>query len=186
MVATADGAIYAMRRSLFKEADSDLIQDFMHPILVSLQGAQSVMSRDAVCFEEFSTAGEFARQVRMVAMAAAVYFRFLPDLIRSGCWRSVLVLTSHKMLRWLTAPLVGFATLATIALAHLGGIYRAALGGEILFAIVAGMGMAARRRGLEGKVTFAYQFAVLNCAQAIGLWRCFSGQVPVVWKPRNL
>ena len=122
----------------------------------------------------------------MVAMAAAVYFRFLPELIRNGCWRSILVLTSHKMLRWLTAPLLGIAILATMALAHLGGIYRIALGGEILFAIVAGLGLAARRRGLEGKATFAYQFVALNCAQAIGLWRCFSGEVPVIWKPRNL
>lgn len=186
VVATADGAIYAMRRSLFKEMDAALINDFMHPILVSLQDAQSVMSRDAVCFEEFSAAGEFARQVRMVSQAAVVYFRFLPQLIRNGCWRSIIVLTSHKMLRWLTAPLLGIAILATIALAHLGGIYRIALGGEILFAIGAGLGLAARRRGLEGKATFAYQFVALNCAQAIGLWRCFSGQIPVVWKPRNL
>jgi cellulose synthase/poly-beta-1,6-N-acetylglucosamine synthase-like glycosyltransferase len=186
VVATADGAIYAMRRSLFKEMDPALINDFMHPILASLQNAQSVMSRDAVCFEEFSAAGEFARQVRMVSQAAAVYFRFLPELIRNGCWRSIMVLTSHKLLRWLTAPILGIAILATMALAHLGGIYRIALGGEILFAIVAGLGLAAWRRGLEGKLTFAYQFVALNCAQAVGLWRCFSGEVPVVWKPRNL
>ena len=186
VVATADGAIYAMRRNLFKEMDPALINDFMHPILVSLQNAQSVMARDAVCIEEFSTAGEFARQVRMVSQAAAVYFRFLPELIRNGCWRSILVLTSHKMLRWLTAPILGIAIIATLALANRGGIYRMALGAEITFAIVAGLGLFARRRGLEGKLTFAYQFVALNCAQAVGLWRCFSGEVPVVWKPRNL
>ena len=47
-IATADGAIYAMRKSLFKPMDPALINDFVHPILVSLQNAQSVMSRDAV------------------------------------------------------------------------------------------------------------------------------------------
>jgi cellulose synthase/poly-beta-1,6-N-acetylglucosamine synthase-like glycosyltransferase len=186
VIATADGAIYAMRRNLFREMDPALINDFMHPIMVSLQGADSVMSRDAVCFEEFSAAGEFARQVRMVSQAAAVYFRFLPELIRKGCWRSILVLTSHKMLRWLTAPILAIAIVATLALANRGGIYGVALGGEILFAMVAGLGLFARRRGLEGKLTFAYQFVALNCAQAVGLWRCFSGEVPVVWKPRNL
>jgi hypothetical protein len=166
--------------------DPALINDFMHPIMASLQNAESVMARDAVCFEEFSAAGEFARQVRMVSQAAAVYFRFFPELVRNGCWRSILVLTSHKMLRWLTAPILGIAIIATLALAQRGGIYRLALGAEILFAIVAGLGLFARRRGLEGKLTFAYQFVALNCAQAVGLWRCFSGEVPVVWKPRNL
>ena len=186
VVATADGAIYAMRKSLFKTMDPALINDFMHPILASLQGAQSVMSRDAVCIEEFETAGEFSRQVRMVSQAALVYFRLLPDLVAKGCWDSILVLTSHKLLRWLTAPILGIAILATVTLAHRGGIYRVALGAEVLFAIVAALGLAARRRGLEGKLTFAYQFVALNCAQAIGLWRCFSGEIPVVWKPRDL
>jgi cellulose synthase/poly-beta-1,6-N-acetylglucosamine synthase-like glycosyltransferase len=186
VVATADGAIYAMRKSLCREMDPTLINDFMHPILASLQNSQSVMSREAVCFEEFSAAGEFARQVRMVSQAALVYFSLLPELITKGCWRSIVVLTSHKLLRWLTAPILAIAVLATLALAHQGGIYRIALGAEFTFAIVAVLGMAARRRGVEGKLTFAYQFVALNCAQAVGLWRCFSGEVPVIWKPRNL
>ena len=120
MVATADGAIYAMRKSLFKEMDPALINDFMHPILASLQDAQSVMSREAVCFEEFSAAGEFARQVRMVSQAALVYFRLLPELVAKRRWRSIIVLTSHKLLRWLTAPLLGIAVVATLALAESG------------------------------------------------------------------
>jgi len=186
LVAGADGALYAIRRDLFKPLDPVLINDFVHPILASLAGAQSVMVGDAIALEEFSAAGEFARQVRMVSQQALVYFRLLPELVKKRCWRSIFVLTSHKMLRWLTAPLLTVAILATLALAHLGGIYRIALGGEILFAILAGLGLAARLRGLEGKATFAYQFIALNYAQAVGLWRCFSGEVPVVWKPRNL
>jgi cellulose synthase/poly-beta-1,6-N-acetylglucosamine synthase-like glycosyltransferase len=185
-VATADGAIYAMRRSLFREMDPTLINDFMHPILVSLQNARSVMSREAVCFEEFSAAGEFARQIRMVSQAAQVYFRLLPELIASGRWISILVLTSHKLLRWLTAPLLAIAVIATVPLAGSGETFRILLGLEILFALAAAIGLIATRRGTEGKLTFAYQFIALNCAQAVGLWRCFSGEVPVVWKPRNL
>jgi cellulose synthase/poly-beta-1,6-N-acetylglucosamine synthase-like glycosyltransferase len=185
-VATADGAIYAMRRSLFREMDPALINDFMHPILVSIQNARSVMSREAVCFEEFSAAGEFARQIRMVSQAAQVYFRLLPELIGKRRWVSILVLSSHKLLRWLTAPLLAIAVIATVPLAGSGETFRIALGLEILFALAAAIGLIATRRGTEGKATFAYQFIALNCAQAVGLWRCFSGEVPVVWKPRNL
>src|ERR1700682_3605699 len=88
VVAGADGALYAMRRELFKPLDPALINDFVHPILTSIAGAQSVMARDAFVLEEFSAAGEFARQVRMVSQAALVYFRLLPELIKQGRWRS--------------------------------------------------------------------------------------------------
>ena len=186
VVAGADGALYAIRRDLFKPLDPALINDFVHPIVASLAGAQSVMAGDAFALEEFSAAGEFARQVRMVSQAALVYFRLLPELIAKRRWRSILVLTSHKMLRWLTAPLLAIGVIATVPLAGRGGTFRVVLGMEILFALIAAIGMVASRRGTEGKATLAYQFVALNCAQAVGLWRCFSGEVPVVWEPRNL
>jgi len=186
LVAGADGALYALRRDLFKPLDPALINDFVHPIIASLAGAQSVMAGNAIALEEFSAAGEFARQVRMVSQQALVYFRLLPELIAKRLWRSILVLTSHKLLRWLTAPLLAIGVIATVSLARYGGTFRVVLGMEILFALVAAIGRVAIRRGAEGKATFAYQFIALNCAQAIGLWRCFSGEVPVVWKPRNL
>ena len=186
VVAGADGALYAMRRDLFKPLDPALINDFVHPILTSIAGAQSVMAGDAFALEEFSAAGEFARQVRMVSQAALVYFRLLPELIKQRRWRSILVLTSHKMLRWLTAPLLAIGVIATVPLAQDGGFFRVVLGLEMLFAMVAAVGWIATRRGTEGKATIAYQFVALNCAQAVGLWRCFAGEVPVLWEPRKL
>jgi hypothetical protein len=186
VVAGADGALYAVRRELFKPLDPALINDFVHPILTSIAGAHSVMTRDAFVLEEFSAAGEFARQVRMVSQAALVYFRLLPELVRQRRWRSIIVLTSHKMLRWLTAPILAIGVIATVPLARDGGFFRVVLGLEILFAIVAALGWIATRRGTDGKATIAYQFVALNCAQAVGLWRCFAGEVPVLWEPRNL
>jgi cellulose synthase/poly-beta-1,6-N-acetylglucosamine synthase-like glycosyltransferase len=186
VVAGADGALYAIRRELFKPLDPALINDFVHPIVTSIAGAKSVMAGDAVALEEFSASGEFARQVRMVSQAALVYFRMLPELVFNGQWRSIVVLTSHKLLRWLTAPLLAIGVLATLPLARDGGFFRIVLGLELLFALVAVLGWVATRRGTDGKATFAYQFVALNCAQAIGLWRCFAGEVPVLWEPRKL
>ncbi|MGH7925164.1 MAG: glycosyltransferase [Candidatus Binatus sp.] len=186
VVAGADGALYAMRRELFKPLDPVLINDFVHPIVASIAGAQSVMAGDAFVVEEFSAAGEFARQVRMVSQAALVYFRLLPELVTKRRWRSILVLTSHKLLRWLTAPLLAIVVIATVPLSRSGETFRIVLGLEILFALIAAIGWIATRRGTDGKATFAYQFIALNCAQAIGLWRCFAGEVPVLWEPRKL
>jgi cellulose synthase/poly-beta-1,6-N-acetylglucosamine synthase-like glycosyltransferase len=65
-------------------------------------------------------------------------------------------------------------------------LFTPVLGFEMLFALVAAIGWIATRRGTDGKATFAYQFVALNCAQAVGLWRCFAGEVPVLWEPRKL
>ena len=185
-VAGADGALYAMRRELFEPLDPSLINDFVHPIVVSLAGAKSVIASDAIALEEFSVASEFARQVRMVSQQALVYFRKLPDLVSRRRYGSIFVLTSHKLLRWLTAPLLAIGVIATLSLTQQSGIFRVALGLEILFVLIAAIGKVANRRGAEGKATFAYQFIALTCAQAIGLWRCFAGEVPVLWEPRKL
>jgi cellulose synthase/poly-beta-1,6-N-acetylglucosamine synthase-like glycosyltransferase len=183
-IATADGAIYAMRRELWQKHDQTLIQDFLHPILVTLQGAKATIAPGAVCFEQFSLGNEFRRQIRMVSCAAAVYMRFLPRLIKTRRWRSLLVLTSHKMFRWLTAPLLALIILATVRLAPAGGVYRFALMGEALFCALALVGRLAENLGLGERMSFVYQFVVLNCAAALGLYRCIAGRIPVVWRPR--
>ena len=57
VVAGADGALYAMRRELFKPLDPALINDFVHPILASIAGALSVMARDAFVLEGIFSGG---------------------------------------------------------------------------------------------------------------------------------
>ena len=183
-VATADGAAYALRRSLWREHAPVIINDFFHPILVSLSGADSLIAPKATCVEEFSVENEFARQVRMVSQASFVYLTFLPQLITARRWRSIFVLTSHKLLRWLTVPLLAFLVLATLWLAPRHGIYAIALCGEALFAMLVMLG-ATRAARMSAKLSFAYQFIAFNLAGALGLWRCLIGTVPVVWRPRS-
>ena len=98
-----------------------------------------------------------------------------------------MVLTSHKLLRWLTAPLLAIAVIATVPLARTRGNLPNRTGsGDIVRAGRGNRAGSRARRGTDGKATFAYQFIALNCAQAVGLWRCFAGEVPVLWEPRNL
>lgn len=186
VVATADGAIYAMRRSLWHAYDPGLINDFLHPIIVSLAGRTSLIEPDAICIEHFSIDNEFARQVRMVSQAAYVYVKFLLPLIYARRWRSVLVLTSHKLLRWLTAPLLAGAVVTTVLLAPGGGIYEVALWAETVFFAAGLFGAVTSVLGLDQRVGAAWHFISLNCACAIGLWRGLVGDIPVIWRPRNL
>ncbi len=65
VVAGADGALYAMRRELFKPLDPALINDFVHPILGSLAGCAVGDGARRFCARGiFETAGEFSRQVQ--------------------------------------------------------------------------------------------------------------------------
>jgi cellulose synthase/poly-beta-1,6-N-acetylglucosamine synthase-like glycosyltransferase len=185
VVATADGAIYAMRRSLLRQHDPSLVNDFLHPILVNLQGYDAVIATKAVCGEEFSVNNEFARQVRMVSLASLVYLTMLPELVRMHRWRPVIVLSSHKLLRWLTAPLLVLTSGASLCLTPLGGIYQVAIVGEIAFVVFCAAGALARKLSLNERLTVVYQFVVLNWAGALGLWRCLTGTVPVMWQPRG-
>ncbi len=184
VIATADGAAYALRRSLWREHDPVIINDFFHPILVSLHRADSLISPKAMCVEEFSVENEFARQVRMVSQASFVYLKFLPELINAKRWRSIFVLTSHKLLRWLTVPLLALLVAATFWLGQRRAIYAIALCGEGLFAALVMIG-STRAAGARAKLSFAYQFMAFNLAGTLGLWRCLIGTVPVVWRPRS-
>jgi glycosyltransferase involved in cell wall biosynthesis len=185
VVATADGALYAMRRALWHEHDPYLINDFLHPMLVNLQGSDAVMAVESVCFEEFSIDNEFARQARMVAQASFVYLSMLPQLLHARKWRSVWVLTSHKLLRWLSAPLLVLMAGASLCLAPQGQLFRSFAVAEGAFLVFGIAGAYASKLGLSERLGIAYQFIVLNCAAAVGLWRCVTGAVPIVWQPRG-
>jgi cellulose synthase/poly-beta-1,6-N-acetylglucosamine synthase-like glycosyltransferase len=185
VVATADGAAYAMRRSLWHEHDPGLINDFLHPIMVNLKGSSAVIAPEAFCTEDFSIDNEFARQARMVAQASFVYLSLLPQLMRGRQWRSIWVLTSHKLLRWLSAPLLVLMAGASLWLEPRGVFYLSFLLLEGTFALLVAAGALARKLGLSERLSIAYQFIALNCAASVGLWRCLSGAVPVVWQPRG-
>jgi len=185
IIATADGAIYALRGCLWRSYDDGLIHEFLHPIQAAIQGATSLIASNAVCIEHFSVENEFARQSRMVSQAALVLFRFLPVLVCSRCWNMVFVLISHKLLRWLTLPILTLFVVATSWLASQGGIYLIALWTQGLFGALAVCGSVAERLGMAQKAAAAYQFVRLNSAALLGLCLYLLGRVPVTWQPRG-
>ena len=135
VISTAHGCIYALRRSVWCQHDPRLTNDFFHPILANLRGFDVVVAPEAVCVEAYSPNSkiQFRRQVRMVALAAFVYFKYLPVLLCARKWRSLFILTSHKLMRWLTIPYLVLLGIAAACLAGYGTFYTTALGIESLF-----------------------------------------------------
>lgn len=186
LIATAHGAIYAIRKSLCQPHDPRLVNDFLDPITVSLRGYRATAAPSALCYEEFSMDAQFRRQVRMVALAALVYFTMVPRLVRAGQWRSLFVLTSHKLLRWLTGVWLLVIVGASLWLAPAGALYRGAFAGEALFGGLALFGCFAGQLGLGERVSFVYRFLILNVAAAWGLWLCLRGRIPSIWQPNGI
>jgi cellulose synthase/poly-beta-1,6-N-acetylglucosamine synthase-like glycosyltransferase len=182
-ISTAHGCIYAIRRSLLYDHDQRLTNDFVQPILVNLQGARVAVASQAACYEPFSPdrAVQFERQVRMVALASLVYFRFLPALLLGKQWRLLFVLTSHKLLRWLTAPLLLLLVLATTLLAGTSALFSVALGAEVLLAALALVGAILTRAGIRSIPGLLWEFIELNFAACVGIARSIAGQVPFKW-----
>lgn len=177
-----DGAIYAIRRSLWRTLPEDAINDFLNPLQIVAAGWRNVYEPEAVAFEE--TAGEakreYRRRVRIVSRSWRAVFQ-APGVLnpfRVGLFSFCLL--SHKVLRWWAPVLLLVAAGAVAALAvqalpafnpwHVG----IALG---LGALVLVTPWGRRRAALAG------YFLVLAWASLVGVFKGTIGRVSGVWTP---
>lgn len=178
----ADGAIYAMRRELYTPLKPEYINDFIHPLQVIMQGRRAVQETRAVCREAFEVeADELRRQIRIMTQSWIVVTSQVPLLLRAGKWGFVWQLVTHKLLRWLTLPLMALALLANIPLVPDGGLYAMAFAVQLAFYLSA----AGFRLGRADFGRLPYGFIALHLAPVIGLARFMTGEQYVSWKPRN-
>src|SRR5439155_269751 len=89
-VASADGAIYALRHALYRDLAASEVNDLLHPIQACLAGYRCRFDADAYTIESPSTDGgqEFRRHVRIIAQGAHLLRRWLPALARARRWRA--------------------------------------------------------------------------------------------------
>jgi len=113
-----DGAIYAIRRPLWRTLPQDAINDFLNPLQIVEAGWRGVYEPQAICYEETSGRfrSEYKRRVRIVSRSWRAVFQ-APGVLnpfRVGLFSWCLF--SHKLLRW-NAGL--FAAAAAVAAATL-------------------------------------------------------------------
>ena len=177
----ADGAVYALRRALFTELRPEYINDLLHPMQVVLRGLRAVSAPDAVVIEtgEDDAGAESRRQTRIMAQSWLVCLRHLGVLVRAGKVGFVWQLVSHKLLRWLTLPLM--VGLGAAALVRGGALSVLILAAEAGLAGLAWRGA----RGGKGPARAAWMFVVLHWAALAGLYRLGRGETYVTWNPRQ-
>lgn len=176
----ADGAMYALRRELFRPCPNDtLIEDFIIPMSVVRQGKRTVFEPNAVGWEQgpASLAEEFRRKVRIAAGA-------MQGLLRGNAWparaplRFWFVFLSHKLLRWLS-PVIGLVILILASLSARQLFSQLLVAGFLL------MGSLALFRLVTGwkhpVVSAPFYFLFGQTALAWGMVKGLTGQQTVLW-----
>jgi cellulose synthase/poly-beta-1,6-N-acetylglucosamine synthase-like glycosyltransferase len=114
----ANGAIYAIRKSLFLPLPPDtVVDDYTVVFQIAVDGGRVIYEPEAVAYEEVapSTADEYKRRVRIGTGNYQAFSRFLKVLNPSygALWFTYL---SHKVLRWHTPHLLLAALILSLIL----------------------------------------------------------------------
>jgi cellulose synthase/poly-beta-1,6-N-acetylglucosamine synthase-like glycosyltransferase len=183
-VVGGDGAIYAIRRRLFRDMRPDAISDFVNPLQIVEQGSRVVYEPAARSYEHAggNFQQEFRRKVRIVnrAWRATWALRRMLNPLRHGFFAFELL--SHKLLRWLVPAFMVVALVSNVVLLGEGDLYGWLLAGQGAFYLLAALGWLQRNRPQVSKVfSIPYFFCLVNVASALGIYDAFRGQTYTTW-----
>ena len=180
----ATGAIYAVRRGLFRPLPEDtLLDDVLVPMRVVAQGGRVVFQSAARAYDHAAATAtrEFARKARTLAGVFQLFARhpWVLDPLRN---RLFFQTVSHKGLRLLT-PLALVAALVANLLLLQSPFYRSCLAAQMAFYAAALAGHARRdRRDRSPLLSLPYLVCVLAWAAVVGFIRFARGRQAVTWE----
>ena len=136
------GAIYAMRRSLWRPLPDDtILDDVLGPMRIVLQGYRVIFDHTAQAFDE--TARDAAVETRRKVRTLAGNFQLLalePRLLVPGVNPVWFQLMSHKVGRLLVPYALAAAFVSSAWLAPASWIYATAAAGQVAFYALAAYG----------------------------------------------
>jgi cellulose synthase/poly-beta-1,6-N-acetylglucosamine synthase-like glycosyltransferase len=180
----ATGALYAIRRPLFRPIPPDtLLDDVAIPMRAVAQGCRCVFEEGARVYDAPSTsaAQEAVRKRRTIAGNAQLAARY-PRWLLPGGHPAWFQFASHKVAR-LFSPLFLVAALASAWMLRGRGPYAAALGLQAGFYAAAAAGWllhaAGRRAGI---LAIPFVFVHLNLITVQALWDAATGRFAAAWQ----
>jgi len=184
----ATGAIYAIRRSLFRElpVQTPVVDDFMIPLQVTMQGFRVVYAEDAVATAVIvdDILLEFKRRIRIGARSFSGIRYYAACLhpkhgfVSFGLW-------SHKMLRWSVPFLLVLLFIATLMLSH-KPFYAGLLYAEYAFLACAAAGIVLNILNIKIKpLSYCAYILMLNCALLLGFFKFLFKMQKPYWEITN-
>lgn len=184
-VVGADGAIFAMRKSLFEPLGESDISDFLGPLRIVSKGYLGVFEPKAICYEGpvTSMSRNFSRKVRIITRSLQAVTKVPSVLLpwRTG-WFSIQVWL-HKVLRWMS-PLF----LLLLIGGAWGDAWRGLLFGKMLLGMIAVWLCLAslylipvfRRSAVVSAACYCF---LVNVAAFVGLIWLLLGRKINFWRP---
>jgi len=184
----ADGAVFAIRKSLYQPLTSEDINDFVVPLKVVQQGYRAVLDEDLICTEETSQdqKGEFRRQIRITNRTLRAIFRHteLMNPLKFPVFSFLLI--SHKIIRFCVPLFLLILFPFNVLLLTWGVIYKLLLMGQVLFYTAAFIGFCDNRVSARtSSFSLFYQFVIVNLSMLVGWGKFLSGQKDVTWNPER-
>lgn len=180
-VLNPDGAIFAIRKNLYRPISPKRGDDFELVIRTLIAGYDSVFEQDAISFEKASLTAkaEIGRKIRMVSWFLRSSFILLKEMVLKPRPYLIFQLISHKLLRWFSPYLLIALFVTTLILCNSGWIYHLSMILEFTTLIMGILGFflqdsknQERWPTLAFKLTSlpkaAYYFLVFNYAFLIG------------------
>ncbi|MGH3452345.1 MAG: glycosyltransferase family 2 protein [Haloechinothrix sp.] len=188
-VISATGAIYAVRRSLFRPVPAGVTDDFFTSTGVIEQGRRLVFARDAVAYEPVAKTGdvEFGRKVRVMTRGLRGVFlrRALLDPRRHGFY--AVQLLTHKLLRRVMVFPLAVTAVTSPLLWPRGRLYRAATMAQGALYGLGGAGFLLAEKPLGRRKVFSLPmfFCFVNVAAVMAAWNLIRGRRIDRWEPRR-
>ncbi|HDR52752.1 MAG TPA: glycosyltransferase family 2 protein [Mariniphaga anaerophila] len=189
----AVGELFAIRRELFEEVETDtILDDFIISLRIAQKGYKIDYTPNAYAEETASlnVKEELKRKIRIAAGGIQTLFRLkgLLNPFKYGVlsWQYF----SHKVLRWTLAPIslfLLFFTNAAIVFANSTAtslsFYALFFYVQVVCYLLAMVGWHFENRELRLKLLFVpYYFLAINYAAIRGIFRYFRGKQPASWE----
>lgn len=168
----ASGAVYAIRRNLFKPLPTtkSVTDDFLIPLNIVKQGYRTVYDPEALAYEKVSgsVVGEFRRKVRIGAANFHGIVEFA-SLLHPRYGFVSFALWSHKIIRWLIPLILPYVFVAPLILSMNSSLYGIVLNLEAVFVAMVVFGFIAEKFKLHiGFFGLPFYFIAMNIALFVG------------------
>ena len=180
----ATGALYAIRRSLFRAIpEQTLLDDVVIPMQVVEQGYRCLIEAGAIAYDtpSQSTQQESVRKRRTIAGAAQLVINQPRWLLpwKNPIW---IEFVSHKLTRLLSPGLLVLTAGTNIALAG-QPLYCFLLTLQFCFYAAAGVGYVFQRQGKKSSLFgLPLMFVSLNTTTTAALWDATRGRFRATWQ----
>jgi len=191
VVGTA-GELFAIRRELYTEMESDtLLDDFMISLRIAMKGYVTQYDPDAYAYETSSlnVKEELKRKIRISAGGFQSMVRLAPllNIFKYGVLSFQYI--SHRVLRWTLAPLclllllISNSVLACQAGLFSCNFFSVIFWMQVLFYVMVLWGWLLENKQIKFKILFVpYYFFIMNLSVYLGWLRYMKKNQDVKWE----